>query len=646
MKLKNLLFIICSCCYITLIAQDNIGTKLHKIETPKLLKDQFGKPTSSAFRIHDNVKSETQQIASHWHNIAKFKAQAKVENSMMRLDSIIKINPDGSKYQRQCFTFNEQNIITQQLNSYWNAQTNSWDTAKKYNYEWDEDGYVLMQSLEAYGSGERYEFTYNDQKLGISQIYSTLSNGEWIKVTKGEYQYDDKGNMIDEMIYAWDDTEWIKATHNTATWDDQKRQTSIVSMIWNGREWIGDIKQDYTYYTTDQLSYKGMWMWLTETKEWQLVQMFFQEFNQAGQCTAQKMRFWNNDRQDWSGEYPSWGPSGGKCITYDATITYDKLGRKILQQHKECYNDSTEWFLASEMITEWKDGLENGDYESEMNAYLYNYDSKDKIWNQREYERYNAEGLQIWRLQQLQNSDGTEMNDYFEEKYRYDERGNLTYSAVWDWVDGIRTPTIEENHTYDIDNNIVESYYRSSNNGIIIISNPQKAAGYETQDDEGWVNTSHFIYKYENGHRISKMGYRWNGTAWGTNNGQSVEYDWNTPVDELITAIGYGDPYKIDFVHDYTTDGTEGWLTSTSTYYYSEQTTDIQQTKSGNIVFANNILTITGGNDIENHIYDITGKQVYQGNNSEENLNLLSQGIYLVRSIIDSKMFTLKIIIK
>lgn len=79
MKLKNLLFIICSCCYITLIAQDNIGTKLHKIETPKLLKDQFGKPTSSAFRIHDNVKSETQQIASHWHNIAKFKAQAKVE---------------------------------------------------------------------------------------------------------------------------------------------------------------------------------------------------------------------------------------------------------------------------------------------------------------------------------------------------------------------------------------------------------------------------------------------------------------------------------------------------------------------------------------------------------------------------------------
>ena len=49
------------------------------------------------------------------------------------------------------------------------------------------------------------------------------------------------------------------------------------------------------------------------------------------------------------------------------------------------------------------------------------------------------------------------------------------------------------------------------------------------------------------------MGYRWNGTAWGTNNGQSVEYDWNTPVDELITAIGYGDPYKIDFVHDYTT---------------------------------------------------------------------------------------------
>ena len=77
-------------------------------------------------------------------------------------------------------------------------------------------------------------------------------------------------------------------------------------MSWNGAEWIGESKEDYTWYAKDQLSYKGMWRWLDDSKEWQLVDIFFQEFNQAGQCTAQRRKFWNDDRKDWGGEYESW----------------------------------------------------------------------------------------------------------------------------------------------------------------------------------------------------------------------------------------------------------------------------------------------------------------------------------------------------
>ena len=656
MKIRNLFFITCSWCCMSAMAQgilpvsslnSSVTPKLHAVETPTLLKERHEVPVSAtATDIYNRLKTENHFYAKTWFTWDEVKGSA-TERNKMRLDSIIGTNPDDSNYTRQYFVFDDQNRITRRINSYWNASTNAWETAEEYNFVWDKDGYVLMQSIEGYGQGERHEYVYNNRKLGIEDVISILNeSGEWIKVQKSEYQYDEKDNIIDEMIHLWSGNEWVKATHNTATWDDQKRQTSILSMTWDGTEWIGSTKEDYVWHADDKLSYKGMWRWL-DTKEWQLVDIFLQEFNEAGQCTMQHRNFWNDDRKDWSGEYPSWGPTGGTCITYEATITYDEQGRVVLQKHKECYNDSTEWFLGSEMITEWTDGLENSGYESEMNAYLYDYDTKKKTWNQREYVRYNAQGLKTWWLQQMQNADATEMNDLFEEKYEYDERGNLLYSAVWDWIEGIRTPTVEERNTYDTDNNIIESYFREADaGGSIPIGSPRKGPGHEAQDDEGWKNTSHFTYKYENGERIEKLGWRWNNSDWSPNFGEAVKYDWSFPASELITPIGWTDSYKIDFTYNYTGDGNDGWFTNTNTYYYAEHSTGINKTEAGNLSFANNILKVSGGNDIENCVYDITGKQIYQGNNSEENLNHLNKGIYVVRSLIDSKTYILKIIIR
>lgn len=659
MKIRNLLLIICSWYFMPAMAQvflhdtarnGKITPQIHVVNNEVSKIERHKAPISStAASLYARVKAENHSDAKPWLTWEEVKMKAAAtESNKLQLDSIIGTNPDGSKYTRQYFVFDDQNRIKQRINSYWNATTLSWDTAEEYNFELDEDGYVLMLSVVGYGQGQRFEYVYNDRKLGIEQvIYNLDGRNQWVKVQKGEYQYDDRNNMIDEMLYDWNGSEWIKNTHSSATWDDQNRQTSILSLVWDGTEWTGVTREDYTWHAADKLSYKGMYLWIPETKDWQLVDVFEQEFNEAGQLTVQKRKFWNNDRQNWSGEYTSWGTSE-VCINYKATITYDSRGRVTLQQHKDCYNNGTEWFLASEMITNWTDGLEGGGYESEMNAYLYFYDTKEKIWNQREYNRYNAKGLKTWCLQQMQNANATEMNDLFEEKYEYDANGNMVYSGVWDWVDGVRTPNIEERNTYDANNNIIESYYREAEDGgSIPIGSPQMAPGHEDQDDKGWRNTSHFTYKYENGTRIEKLGWRWDDSDWSTNFGEAVKYDWNVPATELITPFEWSDPYKIDATYSYTGDGNGGWLSNTNTYYYvPKSATGMSKTKVGNLSFYNNILKITGGNDIDNRVYEITGKQVYQGNHSEENLNHLNKGIYVVRSMIDNEMFTLKIIIR
>lgn len=658
MKIRNLLLIICAWCCMPAMAQvishqsfrnGSITPQLHAAKNVNSSKEVYKTPISSTVSdLYSRVQAETYAETKPWLTWEELKIKTQAANpDQLQLDSIIGTEPNGSNYTRQYFIYDEEGRLIKRMNSYWNASTHSWETVEEYNYEWDKDGYVLMQSLESYGQGQRIEYVYNDRKLGIEQVISFLDgNNNWIKSEKGEYQYDDRGNMTDEMIYLWTGNEWYNVTHSTATYDDQNRQTSILMLSWDGAGWNGELKEDYAWHSADKLSYKGMYRWIPETKEWLLVDVFEQEFNQAGQLTVQKRKFWNEDRQNWTGEYNSWGTSE-ICITYKAKITYDERGRTTLQQHNECYNNGAEWFTISEMITKWTDGLADGAYESEMNAYLYDYNTKKKTWNQREYGRYDAQGRLIWFLNQMQNMAATEMNDNYEEKYEYDAKGNLIYSAVWDWIDGVRTPNIEERNTYDADNNIIESFYREAEGGgSIPFGAPQMAPGHEPQDDEGWKNTSHFTYKYENGCRIEKLAWRWNESDWSTNFGEATKYDWSIPATELITPLGWADPYKIDFTYNYTGDGNGGWFINTNTYFYAVRPTGIYNTPSGNLSFSNNILKTTGGNQIENRIYDVTGKLVYQGNHPEEDLNHLNKGIYVVRSLINNQTFTLKIIIQ
>ena len=58
------------------------------------------------------------------------------------------------------------------------------------------------------------------------------------------------------------------------------------------------------------------------------------------------------------------------------------------------------------------------------------------------------------------------------------------------------------------------------------------------------------------------------------------------------------------------------------------------------------MLKINEGDEFENRVYDMTGKLVYAGHQSEENLSHLSTGIYIVNSCIDGASFTLKIAIR
>lgn len=140
-----------------------------------------------------------------------FKIEGKYKQ---QLDSIItNIQSTGEGYTRTYFYYYDDTKLPQTAI----AQVcinGEWQTQEQHDYSWDDDGYCLTQSVISplYNYGEKHEYVYNDQKLGIEQIISQYTEGEWVPSQKGEYTYDERGNMIEELTYYYDTTtkSWIK----------------------------------------------------------------------------------------------------------------------------------------------------------------------------------------------------------------------------------------------------------------------------------------------------------------------------------------------------------------------------------------------------------------------------------------------------
>ena len=93
----------------------------------------------------------------------------------------------------------------------------------------------------------------------------------------------------------------------------------------------------------------------------------------------------------------------------------------------------------------------------------------------------------------------------------------------------------------------------------------------------------------------------------------------------------------------------EDWETTKYTYYYSKvKDNGVENVTIGDntVTFGNNILRVNGGTNIDNSVYSTDGKLVFRGNNAQEDLGNLGNGFYIVRSIVDGKAHSLKVIVK
>lgn len=577
-------------------------------------------------------------------------AAPKTDGKVPRLDKIIQTNPDGSNAQQQCFEYNAMGKETKRTNSYWNAATNTWDEPfEQYDYTWNDKGLILVEQGMSYGQGIRNEYKYNEQGLGIEQTSYTLDmNGKWTPVSKGEYDYDDRGNMTDEMLYAWDGTQWAKSTHNEASYDMKNRQISYTGYMWDGTQWQGTEKADYVWFdgprdpdyvegtSEERTTYKGEYYWING--KWQHYYIFRNSFTDDGRIAGQSELFYNRQSKKWCGG-DDWDGRIWRPMTWRGKLTYDDHGAQILSETWQCLPDSTGWLLLGSSPTVWEydaEGNRTGLYKLTSCVYDDNNNIIGEIVTQQTHYAYNAANKRLWLLEQLVGTDGTETS-LFEEKYEYNGQGLLTLSAVWDWVDGKRTPSSRQELTYNSDGLLVESIFKSGNSGLSPLGAPAtRGAEIEPEDEQGWVNSTRWIYDYDNGTVVKRLQYRWVNDEWTTSQGQQVEYDFNVTPADAILPEGYADPYKINWIKDLYADGNNGWTYTLRTYYYSETlpsginnvTSDGDEGIS--VSYTADRLEITADGNVTVNIYGAGGMLVRKSSSKTVYIGDMPSGLYIV----------------
>lgn len=544
--------------------------------------------------------------------------------SCFQLDSIIGLTGNGEELsQRQYFMYDSHKYPVKRINSLWNESTHEWDTVETYEYEWDEDGYCLVQSVVSDPGGQKLEFEYNDRHLGIVQVLYNYVDGEWVPQQRGDYKYDDAGNITEEVISQWepDTSEWSKIVKNVAVWDNLNRQTDFAKYEWTGTAWKGSSRKIFGYLgdATDVYTLNGWYTWEEDANDWFYYMKREFVWNSDGQLIRQTEDYFNKDTNAWDGCYSWDGVTKYNKLT---VINYDSKKRITDETYSESH-EAGEYVAMSDILHIWEDLADGTSEQTVLSRALR--DNREPwaekiVLQDSTIRRYNAAGqetlMEEWRPR------GTALAQYTKTEKSYDSSGYLASEYAYNpnsQVPGEWVGATGIDYTNDADGNVIEQVSVNWN---------------RTASD--WVNNNRFVKEYDHGIQTKQLGYKWRDDAWSTNFGSEQIYDFDVMVSDLILWPGADFIYKLKEVRSYTGNGI-GWDYTTNVYHYSEvQGTGVDEIADTDstvkISFNGQTVTVSGEEAVATSIYDAAGRLVVMTSENAIDMSDCAPGLYIVKA--------------
>lgn len=635
--MKNLLLIACLCLTSAAYAKDNkqifkdvsgelkLNMRLHEadIKPVELGSNHFDKKAAATKDLQ--AESSRHLFFSKTFLNGRELKQMLEEVRTQRFDSIVGTqNSTGAKISRQYFTYDEKGNPVKLINSLWNTTTKTWEETEVHEFVCDEDGYVTSQraySVSA-NSGQRYDYEYNGQKLGISMTLYSYSDGKWTPVQKGEYEYDDRGNIIQETISAYDKnapSSWMPVVQNKATWYENNRQRSIEPYEWNGSKWIGNgEKKEYEWDINGNLTLLNNFIWEKETSTWFNYHRQEQDFKNSDPklCTRQEKKYYNKALNNWAGvqEYDGYVYHNTKSI-----LEYDEQRRLTYECAYEGHTTDG-YTKGSDIVYDWS-VTSDGGTQCVITSTLYPSD-KEAFVNDITTKRYDTEGNEVYSFEKHIDATLTDLLNYMEEVTVYDDKQHIIEykSYKFDRNDNNKKLAVQHQlYVYDVNDNVIEfTAQRGQNTG-----------------DNDWVNYTHFTYAYEQDSiRIEEKAYKWDGSKYVPNWGNEYLYDYGTPLSDIIMWPGGNVYHKVLETRSYM-GADDDWDYQSFKYYYSELPTGItgRNIDKHITVYPTHVddwLNVVANEDVKVNIYNIEGMLMLTTADKHIRVSNLPAGLYVV----------------
>ena len=126
-------------------------------------------------------------------------------------------------------------------------------------------------------------YTYTDQGLWSTEIYSVLENNQWQLSDKSEFSYDENGNCTRELHYKWDAEDWAPYYNQSNYFGATGLTDSIVTSRFDS-VWLNQNKWAYTY---DGQKITELMIYQFSGAQWNENSKYEYAYNDDGQLSTQ-----------------------------------------------------------------------------------------------------------------------------------------------------------------------------------------------------------------------------------------------------------------------------------------------------------------------------------------------------------------------
>ena len=227
-------------------------------------------------------------------------------------------NSYGSTTKKEEYTYNEQGLIVEAIDSY--LLGNTWKPNRKRTFEYDEAGDLTLVVRFDYSDGwvESGKLIHEfENGLLQTDLYYSFNgdNGDWTLEYKTEYHYNAQGLCVEEVFGEWE-SEWHPSSKTEYVYNEQGLLSETIDYDYYYEGWWSQNRYLYEYDDAGNRLSKILFNHYNGSSEWSYTKKYEYSYDDHNNCTAYHEFYY----------YPEeWHFSYGYNMTYDPTVSIEQI---------------------------------------------------------------------------------------------------------------------------------------------------------------------------------------------------------------------------------------------------------------------------------------------------------------------------------